>query len=158
MWQRICSAVTIADFPQLFGPTNTVRPAAGSMTVCSCDMKLISSIRLITGKPVEQFNDARDNVGSRSFYSSPAVGHVRSTGKNIAGLSRIRRGEGSVNWFSMKLVFRLLVPHSAFRIPHSKKSSQHSLTANSFRLSRFTNSTLDICVASRTTCGAIPAS
>ena len=42
-----CSAATTALFPQLFGPTSTVSPAAGSMTVCSCDMKLVSSMRVI---------------------------------------------------------------------------------------------------------------
>ena len=46
-WERVCNAETRADFPQLFGPSRTVKPAAGSMTVWTCDMKLSNSIRLI---------------------------------------------------------------------------------------------------------------
>jgi hypothetical protein len=34
----VFNASTTADFPQLFGPTNRVTPAAGSITVLEWDM------------------------------------------------------------------------------------------------------------------------
>ena len=43
-------AATIALLPQLFGPTSTVSPAAGSITVWACDMKFVNSMRFNTAK------------------------------------------------------------------------------------------------------------
>src|SRR5947209_20330740 len=48
---RTISASTTADFPQLLGPTSTVKPSAGSMTVSLWAMKLWSAMRRIVHQP-----------------------------------------------------------------------------------------------------------